>query len=92
MTILEKRVTKLIYDAKSFHYVAFLSHYKSDPKVFWIIFNEIIPRNYSNAPSRLKINGISIYQPNLIAEEFNTYFSIVSIHFPVQRAGPTFHH
>ena len=71
----KNKVTKLITDAKTSHYTALLSTCKSDPKGFWKILNDLIPKKSSPAPPSVIIDDNAVSEPMLIAEEFNDYFS-----------------
>ena len=85
----KNKVTKLISEAKSSYYTTVLSTCKSDPKCFWKIFNELVPRKSSPVPTSLKINDDLVYEADLIAEEFNQFFTDLPNQFQFHNLSST---
>ena len=63
--------------AKKNHYSNLLTQHKNNLKESWNIMKEIISKKKAKygLPTKISINGVSISEPKLIAENFNDYFS-----------------
>lgn len=61
MVSVENKVNKLISEAKSSHYVTLLTtNNKSNPKKFWNIFNELIPKKNTPVSYNMKVNNVLV--------------------------------
>ena len=74
----KNKVNKLISKAKSSYYLTLLSSNKSNPRTFWKLLNELVPKKSPAVTTVLKINNNSVTDPLLIAEAFNDYFSNIA--------------
>ena len=73
----KNKVNHLISESKSVHYKTLLEKNKNNPKAFWKIFHELIPKKTRNSISLLSQDSI-VTDPKSITEIFNEYFSSIA--------------
>ena len=72
------KVNQAIRAAKQRYYHSTLSEHKSDSKKTWEIINEITSRKSGKiSVKELKVNGQSITNSNVLADEFNNHFATI---------------
>ena len=71
------KLTEVIRAAKHNYYLDKLNKEAGDSKKTWRTVNTLIGRKQSTLPSSLVHNGISVTDPQAVAESFNNYFSSI---------------
>lgn len=69
-------LTSLIRISKKLHYAKELDNVKGDSKLTWKKINDIVNKKKDHTKTEtINVNGIETTSPNVISEEFNSYFA-----------------